>query len=87
MMPNEVIYGTASIESGVQARGGQAYGARRVRRDLRDWGHRCGVHRVHRLMRRAELVARPRRRRLPSDQGLRPEHSIIPSADTRRWDT
>ena len=38
----------------------RTYGARRVRRDLRDWGHRCGIHRVERLMRRAELVARPR---------------------------
>ena len=49
----------------------RTYGARRVRRDLWDWGHRCGIHRVERLMRRAQLVARRRRRRMPFDVGQR----------------
>ncbi len=64
----------------------RTYGARRVRRDLHAWGHPCGIHRVHRLMRRAELVARPRRRRLPSDTGPRPEHAIAPNLLDRQFD-
>jgi putative transposase len=61
-------------------------GARRVRRDLRDWGHRCGIHRAERLMRIARLVARPRRRRLPFDQGTRIEHTIAPNVLDRRFE-
>jgi putative transposase len=61
------------------AQSDRTYGSRRVRRDLRDWGYHCGVHRVQRLMRRAELVARPRRRRLPFDLGVRPEALIAPN--------
>ena len=57
----------------------RTYGARRVRQDLRHWGHRCGIHRVERLMRRDQLVARRRRRRMPFDNGPRPEHSIAVS--------
>lgn len=64
----------------------RTYGARRVRRDLHAWGHPCGIHRVHRLMRRAELVARPRRRRLPSDTGPRPEQAIAPNLLDRQFD-
>jgi putative transposase len=63
----------------------RTYGARRVRRDLRDWGHLCGIHRVERLMRRAQLVARPRRRRLPFDCGPRPEHAIAPNVLDRQF--
>jgi putative transposase len=63
----------------------RTYGARRVRRDLCDWGHGCGIHRVERLMRRAQLVARPRRRRLPFDCGLRPEHAIAPNVLDRQF--
>jgi putative transposase len=63
----------------------RTYGARRVRRDLRDWGHRCGIHRVERLMQRAQLVARPRRRRLPFDCGPRPEHAIAPNVLDRQF--
>jgi putative transposase len=59
----------------------RTYGARRVRRDLWDWGHRCGIHRVERLMRTAHLVARRRRRRMPFDIGPRPEHSIAWTAE------
>ena len=52
------------------------YGALRVARDLEDWGERCGKRRTARLMRLASLHARPKRRRRPTDEGLRPEHSI-----------
>ncbi len=52
------------------------YGARRIRRDLQDWGHRCGVHRIERLMRLARLQARHKRRRRPFDLGTRCEHAI-----------
>ena len=63
----------------------RTYGARRVRRDLREWGHPCGIHRVERLMRRAQLVARRRRRRMPFDTGSRPEHSIAPNVLERQF--
>jgi putative transposase len=63
----------------------RTYGARRVKRDMRAWGHRCGLHRVERLMRRAQLVARPRRRRLPFDIGPRPEHSIAANVLDRQF--
>ena len=64
----------------------RTYGARRVRRDLRDWGHGCGIHRVERLMRRAQLVARRRRRRMPFDIGPRAEHRIAPNVLERQFD-
>ena len=75
---------TAAIRTSF-AESDRTYGARRVRRDLHAWGHPCGIHRVHRLMRRAELVARPRRRRLPFDTGPRPEHSIAPNILDRQF--
>lgn len=64
----------------------QTYGARRVRRDLRDWGHRCGVHRIERLMGLARLEARRKRRRLPFDLGTRCEHSIAANVLDRKFD-
>ena len=63
----------------------RTYGGRRVRRDLRDWGHRCGIHRVERLMRREQLIARRRRRRMPFDIGSRVEHSIAPNILQRQF--
>ena len=63
----------------------RTYGARRVRQDLRRWGARCGIHRVERLMRRDQLVARRRRRRMPFDSGPRPEHSIAPNVLQRQF--
>jgi putative transposase len=63
----------------------RSYGARRVRCDLRDWGYSCGIHRVERLMRRAQLVARPRRRRVPCDLGPRPEHCIAANVLDRQF--
>jgi putative transposase len=49
----------------------RTYGARRVWRDLLADGVECGLHRIERLMRLQALRARPRRRRLPKDQGDR----------------
>ncbi|WP_156947059.1 IS3 family transposase [Bradyrhizobium sp. WSM3983] len=49
----------------------RTYGARRVWRDLLADGVDCGLHRIERLMRLQALRARPRRRRLPKDEGNR----------------
>ncbi len=49
----------------------RTYGARRVWHDLLAAGLSCGLHRVERLMRVHGLKARPRRRGLPKDDGLR----------------
>jgi putative transposase len=49
----------------------RTYGARRVWRDLLAEGADCGLHRIERLMRLQALRARPRRRRLPKDEGDR----------------
>ena len=72
----------------------RTYGSPRVLRDLHAWGFSCGRHRVERLMRLSGLQARRKRRRLPSDTGVRPEHAIAPNvldrqfeaaAPNRRW--
>jgi putative transposase len=49
----------------------RTYGARRVWRDVLAGGIDCGLHRIERLMRAQALRARPRRRGLPKDEGLR----------------
>ena len=49
----------------------RTYGTRRVWRDVLSEGHRCGLHRIERLMRQQALRARPRRRGLPKDRGER----------------
>jgi putative transposase len=49
----------------------RTYGARRVWHDVLALGHRCGLHRMERLMRLQALRARPRRRGLPKDHGQR----------------
>ena len=49
----------------------RTYGARRVWRDVLAAGLDCGRQRIERLMRSLALRARPRRRRLPSDTGIR----------------
>ena len=49
----------------------RTYGARRVWHDVLELGHRCGLHRIERLMRLNALRARPRRRGLPQDKGDR----------------
>ena len=63
----------------------RTYGSPRVWRDLLAWGERVGENRVARLMRQAQLKARHRRRRLPVDQGIRPEHSIAPNVLDRQF--
>ncbi len=50
----------------------RTYGSPRVWRDLRDWGVSCSENRTARLMRKAGLIARPKRRRPPFDLGERP---------------
>lgn len=49
----------------------RTYGARRVWRDVLVAGLDCGLHTIERLMQANALKARPRRRRLPSDTGIR----------------
>ena len=64
----------------------RTYGARRVWHDLLATGYRCGLHRVERLMRRQALRARPRRRGLPVDRGLRPLVGIAANVLDRQFD-
>lgn len=52
----------------------RTYGSPRVWRDLRDWGVPCSENRTARLMRKAGLIARPKRRRPPFDLG---ERSVV----------
>lgn len=67
-------------------RSDSTYGSPRVWHDLRAWGFACGRHRVARLMRVAQLQARRKRRRLPSDFGVRPESSIAPNLLDRQFE-
>jgi putative transposase len=61
-------------------------GARRVWHDLLVEGLACGLHRIERLMRPAALRARPRRRRVPSDTGVRSTNAIAPHVLNRTFD-
>jgi putative transposase len=63
----------------------RTYGARRVWRDVLAEGVSCGLHRIERLMHENALKARPRRRRLPSDTGLREIHAIAPNILDRQF--
>ena len=63
----------------------RTYGSPRVWRDLLAWGHRCGENRVARLMLSAGLQARRKRRGLPADAGVRPEHAIAPNLLDRQF--
>jgi len=56
----------------------RTYGARRVWRDVLAAGLDCGRQRIERLMRSLALRARPRRRRLPVDSGIRPT-ALLPA--------
>lgn len=64
----------------------RTYGSPRVWRDLVDWNECCSENRVASLMSRARLRARPKPRRLPSDEGTRPEHSIAPNVLDRQFE-
>jgi len=64
----------------------RTYGARRVWRDLLAAGLDCGLHAVERLMRLNALKARPRRRRLPSDSGARPQTALAENILDRQFE-
>ena len=64
----------------------RTYGARRVWHDVLEAGHRCGLHRIERLMRAQALRARPRRRALPVDQGERPVGAIAANVLDRQFE-
>jgi putative transposase len=64
---------------------GRTYGARRVWRDVLTDGDSCGLHRIERLMRSQALRARPRRRRLPKDEGARLASVIAPNVLDRQF--
>jgi putative transposase len=63
----------------------RTYGARRVWHDLLADGISCGRHRIERLMRHAALRARPRRRRVPSDTGVRSTNAVAPNVLDRTF--
>ncbi len=63
----------------------RTYGARRVWKDVLAEGMSCGLHRIERLMHKNALKARPRRRKLPSDTGLRVIHAIAPNILDRQF--
>lgn len=65
---------------------GRTYGSPRVWRDLVDWEEHCSENRVARLMRWAGIRARPKPRRTPADQGLRPEYAIAPNVLDRQFE-
>ena len=63
----------------------RTYGARRVWHDLLADGVSCGRHRIERLMRHAALRARPRRRHVPSDTGVRSTIAVAPNVLNRTF--
>ncbi len=64
----------------------RSYGARRVWHDVLAQGIACGLHRIERLMRSQGLRARPRRRGLPPDTGVRPSGILPANVLDRRFD-
>jgi len=64
----------------------RTYGARRVWHDMLAEGVACGLHRIERLMRQQALRARPRRRRLPPDQGERQAGAVAPNVLDRAFE-
>lgn len=64
----------------------RTYGSPRVWRDLHEWGEACSENRVARLMLAAGLQARRKRRRSPTDTGVRPEHSIAANMLERQFE-
>jgi putative transposase len=64
----------------------RTYGARRVWHDMLVEGIAGGLHRIERLMRHAVLRARPRRRRMPSDTGVRSTNAVAPNVLNRTFD-
>lgn len=64
----------------------ETYGATRVWLDLKAWGIDCGRVQIERLMHRHGLVAKPLKRRLPSDSGDRPSQGIAPNTLDRQFE-
>jgi putative transposase len=64
----------------------RTYGARRVWHDVLAQGVACGLHRIERLMRAQALRARPRRRRLPVDSGVRSTAAVAPNVLDRQFE-
>jgi putative transposase len=64
----------------------RSYGARRVWLDVLEAGHRCGLHRIERLMRLQAFRARPRRRGLPADRGVRNPTEIAQNVLDRQFE-
>ena len=63
----------------------RTYGARRVWRDVLAAGLDCGLHAVERLMQLNALKARPRRRRQPTDTGIRPATELAANILDRQF--
>ncbi len=49
----------------------RTYGARRILKDVLELSHRCGVHKIERLMKAQALLARSRRPAKPVERGER----------------
>ena len=64
----------------------RTYGSPRVWHDLRAAGEQCGMNRVARLMKLANLQARRKRRRLPGDGAARLENHIAPNHLQREFE-
>jgi len=64
----------------------RTYGAWRVWHDMLVAGIACGLHRIEQLMRHAALRARPRRRRMASDTGVRSTNAVAPNVLNRTFD-
>ncbi len=64
---------------------GETYGVRRIWLDLLDWGHNIGRERVARLVRSLKLLAQPKRRQRPVDQGRRLQSAIAPNTLDREF--
>ena len=65
----------------------RTYGARRVWHDMLAEGFACGLHRIERLMQLQALRARPRRRRLPKDEGDRQMPSVPSNILDRQFES
>jgi putative transposase len=72
----------------------RTYGARRILKDMLELGHRCGLHKIERLMKAQALRARPRRRAKPIDRGDRSPSAIgrnlldrqfVADAPNKKW--
>lgn len=64
----------------------RSYGSPRLWRDLREAGERIGENRVARLMRRAGIEALRRKKRRPSDEGVRPECVLASNVLDRKFE-